>query len=73
MSALNEAGARWHFAGALAVTGREEEGREQIAKAVEVNPARSKMSIYLRGVSQLRDISVADEWVAALRRMGMPE
>ena len=73
ISAFNEAWARWHIAVALAFTGREEDGREQITRAVEVNPALSRVSVWLGFASQHKDVSVFDDWVAALRRMGMPE
>ncbi len=73
ISSANEVWARTSLAVALAFTDQEEEGREQVVKALEANPAYSNISFLLRIASQFKDQSVVDDWVVAWRRLGLPE
>lgn len=64
----------WHFerlAHVYAATGRDDEARESIARALEAFPPGSIKLV--RDAYPFKDQSVVDGWVETLRRLGLPE
>ena len=67
----NEAWARLMKALALDALGREEEARDQIARSVEVYPARTIS--FMRLSYQFDDPARFEPWAETWRRLGLPE
>ena len=70
-SPFYEALARSRLALVYDAMGREQEARDQIARAVEVNPQASIS--WLKARSPHKDPSALNEWSDTWRRLGMPE
>ncbi len=66
-----EAFARSRLAVVYEAMGREQEARDQVARAVEVFP-RASIS-WFRSTRPYRDPTTLDEWAETWRRLGMPE
>ena len=67
----SEALARAHLAVVYDAMGREQEARDQVARAVEVDP-RTSLSFF-KLIRPYKDPSTFDEWSETWRRLGMPE